>query len=345
MKKILSAALSLAMLISLCACGSSSSSGTASSGAASSGAASSEAVEPVELVMTSGATTEHIISKFGAEIMENVEAATNGAVTIKYYPGDSMGASGERIDMLANGDIDIDIQALSAFDSYNPRQGIMSAFFMFESWDHYRAVTESDTYKEIIAGLEDALDITDLGDVYYAKRNILSSVPVNSIEDLQGLKFRVPNEAMPIAGVGALGAAPTPMSGNEVYSSLQNNTIQATENGAEQIVTSAFYEVAPYMAVTAHQYQTMHLLMSNSTRDKLTDEQFEIICNVIDEAVEKYDVLAQESEAEKEQFLRDNITVNDTIDLEPFYDALEAMYEEYDDVWGDGTWEAFKALA
>lgn len=342
MKKILSVALSLAMLVSLCACGG----GSSSTPAASTPAGSTPAeVKPIELVMTSGATTEHIISKFGAEVMENVAAATNGAVTIKYYPGDSMGASGERIDMLANGDIDIDIQALSAFDSYNPRQGIMSAFFMFESWDHYRAVTESDTYKEIIAGLEDALNITDLGDVYYAKRNILSSVPVNSIEDLQGLKFRVPNEAMPIAGIGALGAAPTPMSGNEVYSSLQNNTIQATENGAEQIVTSAFYEVAPYMAVTAHQYQTMHLLMSDSCRDKLTDEQYEIICNVIDEAVEKYDVLAQESEAEKEQFLRDNITVNDSIDLEPFYAALEAMYEEYDDVWGDGTWEAFKALA
>ena len=300
--------------------------------------------DAIELVMTSGVSTEHIITTFGNELAEKIAEYTDGTVTIKYYPGDQMGVSGERVDMLINGDIDIDIQALSAFDSYNPQQGIMSAFFMFESWEHYRAVTDSETYAAIIAGLEEAIDVTDLGDVYYAKRNMLSTKPIESLDDLSGMKFRVPNEEMPIAFIGALGAAPTPMTGSEVYSALQNGTIEATENGADQIVAQAFYEVAPNLAMTAHQYQTMHLLMSNKCKEKLTDEQFEAIQKAVDEMTEKYDALSIEQEEKQEAFLAENINVT-TPDLEPFYAACEAAYEEYDDVWGDGTWEAFKELA
>ena len=300
--------------------------------------------DSVELTMTAGLTTEHIITTMGNEFADKVAEATNGEVTIKFYPGDTLGNSSERAQMLIAGDIDIDVQALSAFDSYNPRQGVINAFFMFENWDHYRKFTDSDLYDEIIQGLEDTIHVINLGDVYYARRNFLSTKPIESLEDLKGMKFRVPNEEMPIACIGALGAAPTPMAGSEVYTSLQNKTIEATENGAEQIVAQAFYEVAPYMTRTAHQYQTMNFLMSEAGREKLTDEHFETISTVFDEIVEKYDTLCQESEAENEKILEEKITVSD-IDLTNFYAAMEPVYSEYDSVWGEGCWQEIKAMA
>lgn len=302
------------------------------------------AAETVDLTMTAGLTPDHIITTMGNEIVEKVAEATDGTVNIKFYPADTMGASGDRAQMLMAGDIDIDIQALSVFDAYNPRQGILSAFFMFESWDHYRTFTETELYDEIIDGLEEAINVTCLGDVYYATRHFLTKSEITSLADVKGMKFRVPNEEQPIAGITAIGAAPTPMSGSEVYTALQNGTIEATENGAEQIVSQAFYEVAPYMTKTAHQYQTMCFLMSDAGKEKLSDEQFAAVQQVMDEIIEKYDVLAMEADAENEELLAEKITVNE-IDLTEFQAVLEDTYEKYDEVWGDGTWEKIKALA
>ena len=98
------------------------------------------------------------------------------------------------------------------------------------------------------------------------------------------------------------------------------------------------------MTMTAHQYQTMVYFMSDACRSKLTDEQFQIVCEVVQEACAEYNTLAQESEKKSEDLLREKITCFD-IDLTEFYQAAETMYEQYDDVWGEGTWEAFKALA
>ena len=331
MKKFVASLLCASIALSLCACGSSDSNESAAGGT-------------VELTLDSGLTPTHIINECGQAFADLVAEKSNGEIQITFYPADTLGNSGDRAAMLMAGETDISMQALSAFDTYNPRQGVISAFFMFENWEHYQNFMESDLYDEIIGSLEDEIGITVLGEVYYNRRHMISKQPIESLEDMSGLKFRTPNEAMPIASIQALGASPTPMSGNEVYTALQNGTINATENGAEQIVAQAFYEVAPYCTFTAHQYQTQAFMLSDAGREKLTDDQYAILCEALDETIEEYNTLIQESEAEYEQQLRDEITCYD-IDTSAFAAACEAMYEEHDDEWGDGTWEAIKALA
>ena len=214
LKKVAAFILGSTMMVSLGACGGTESKDTTQSAdtdsetTANSSKKDTASNSSVELTMASGATTAHILSKFGQALADAINEKTEGTVTVKYYPGDTLAEAGQRMEMNMNGDLDIDIQALSVYDSYNPQQGIMSAFFMFESWDHYRAVTESDTYAKIIQGFEEATGLTDLGDVYYAKRNFLSKTPIQSLSDMENMKFRVPNEEMPIAFIKALGAAP-----------------------------------------------------------------------------------------------------------------------------------------
>ena len=332
MKRIVASLLSATMILGLGACSSSGS------------VEISQAGGTVELTLDSGLTPTHIINKCGEALVDLVNEKTNGEVQITFYPADTLGNSSERVAMLMGGETDISMQALSAFDSYNPRQGVVNAFFMFNDWDHYQKYMESDIYGEVMSGLEEATGATVLGEVYYNRRHIVSKKPVQSLADLKGLKFRVPNEPMPIASIEALGASPTPMAGNEVYMALQNGTIDATENGAEQIVAQAFYEVAPYMTFTAHQYQTQLFVLSDAGRQKLSDEQFELLCEAVDEVTAEYNTLIQESEAEYEEQLRSQISCYD-IDTSEFRTACEAMYDQHDDEWGDGTWEAIRALA
>lgn len=298
----------------------------------------------VTIKMDNGLQPEAILNKCAEEVCARVAERSDGNITIVNYPADQLGNGGERAAAFVAGDLDITFNASSAFDSYNPKGTVLNAFFMFKDWDHYVKMTESPIYDDIISALEESINGHYLGYVYYATRNTISTREIKSVEDMAGLKFRVPNEPMPIEAVTAIGAAATPMPISEVYTSLQNGTVEATENGAMELTTRAFEEVAPYFAYTRHQIQTFNWLMSNNCYDRLTPAQYELIQEVITEVADEYNQISQDAEKEKEEYLKSKITVNE-VDTAAFMEAVESTYDSHDDDWGDGTWEAIRALA
>jgi len=353
MKKAVALMLALIMALSLFGCSSSKPSeskapeGSKAPSSAAPSASNAPAEEPAEVLtlkFDSSFTIGTPLNDIPQEVIKRVAEASNGTIVIEDFPNDSMGTSPERAPMLMAGETDISAHALSVFDQYNPQQTVLNAFFMFESWDHYRACQETDVYKTIVSNLESAINATLVSDVYLGRRNFLSKKPIESLADLQGLKFRTPNEPMPIAAIQALGAAATPIVGSEVYTALQNGTAEASESGAAEIVNRAFYEICDYITFTGHQYQTQCIFISDAARERMTDEQYELIASVIKEVCDEYTIKQQEYEAEAEQFLREECTCFD-IDLTEIRNAVQSMYDDFDEDWGDGTWEAFKALA
>ncbi|MDO4548542.1 MAG: hypothetical protein Q4D04_10610, partial [Clostridia bacterium] len=93
--------------------------------------AGASATAEVRLTLSSGMIGDHILHQCSEKIISLIEERTGGEVTVNYYGGDTLGTTQERADMLMAGAVDIDMAALSVYDNYNPRQGIMSAFFMF----------------------------------------------------------------------------------------------------------------------------------------------------------------------------------------------------------------------
>ena len=339
MKKLMALVLTLTMALALSACG-----GEENSDPEKDVAAGSSEEKNITLKLASGYGIDHIMTKCGDEIAKRVAEKSNGTITIEHYPANQLGSTNERSMMLLGGDIDINMEALSEYDSHNPRQGVVSAFFMFKDWDHYQKFMSSELYDEILAGLETNANISYLGEVYTASRQIITTKPISSLADLAGVKLRVPNQEMPIAFVNALGAVAVPMAGSETYSACQNGTVEGLENGAEQIVTQAFYEVAPYLTYTNHQIQTITFFMSNLSREKLSNNQYQTVCDVIEEVTAEYNDLARQAEKEQEAFLESEITCT-TIDLTDFYAAAETAYDSYDDIWGDGVWEEIREMA
>ena len=298
----------------------------------------------VTIKMDNGLQPEAILNKCAEEVCARVAERSDGNITIVNYPADQLGNGGERAAAFVAGDLDITFNASSAFDSYNPKGTVLNAFFMFKDWDHYVKMTESPIYDDIIGALEESINGHYLGYVYYATRNTISTREIKTVDDMAGLKFRVPNEPMPIEAVTAIGAAATPMAISEVYTSLQNGTVEATENGAMELTTRAFEEVAPYFAYTRHQIQTFNWLMSDNCYQRLTPAQYELIQEVITEVADEYNQISQDAEKEKEEYLKSKITVNE-VDTAAFMEAVESTYDSHDDDWGDGTWEAIRALA
>ncbi len=279
-------------------------------------------------------------------IVEKVAEATDGTVIIDSYPNNVLGSAAECLTMLQNGDIDISMQALSVFDDYNPKQGVMSAFFMFDNWDHYQRFTATDTYRDLIAETEEICGVNYICDLYYCTRQLLTTKEITDLDSLHGMKIRVPDQAMPIAFISALGAAPTPMGISDVYNALQNGTVDGTEGGPAELITRAFDEVTGYITFTNHQVQTNCFWMSDEAKDKLTDDQYDAVVEVFTEVCEEYNGKQVDEEQEAIDTLESELVVCD-VDIAPFKEACESVWQEYEDdgTWDPGVWEEIRALA
>lgn len=310
------------------------------------GSGSFEDAETVTLKFNSNFAVGVVQDEMPDIIAEKVSEATDGTVIIENYTNAILGTSNETVSMLMAGEVDISMHALGVFDDYNPKQSVMNAFFMFDDWDHYQRCTDTDTYKDLIAKTEEAAGVHYICDLYYATRQMMTNKKIDSVDNMSGLKFRVPSEPLPVASVQSLGASPTPMDISEVYNALQNGTVDATENSPIDLVSRAFYEVCDYLVVTNHQVQTNCFWLSDAAYSKLSDAQYEALVSVFEEVCAEYSEKQVQAEEEAFEFLYDNVEVLE-IDLTPFKDAMIELWDEYekDGTWDEGVYESFRALA
>lgn len=104
-------------------------------------------------------------------------------------------------------------------------------------------------------------------------RSVFCTEPIESLADMSGKKIRVKSSENVVNIWTALGGQPTSLAYNEVYSGLQNNVIDAAENDIANIMSMKFYEPAPNVTLTQHDYATRFLVMGSNKYNTLTDEQ------------------------------------------------------------------------
>ncbi len=301
-------------------------------------------VETITLNLGACQQLEHISSKAADEFARRVYEATDGAVEIICHHAETLGVNSELAAGCAAGTVDIYFSAISQYGTYCPQETMLDAFFMFSGWDHLKRYMATEEYANLIAAVEEATTTHVLGSMYYATRNFLSKgKPIETVDDLKGMKFRVPNEPMPVACMTALGASATPVAYGECYMAMQNGTVDALENGPSSVVSMNFYEVADYYSLTAHQIQTLTYFMSDNAKNKLSEEQFALIKQICQEVSEEYSEKAVEQENADLDFLRENLTVVD-VDTAPFAEICQTVWAEYASVWGEGAWEAVQDL-
>jgi TRAP-type transport system periplasmic protein len=116
-------------------------------------------------------------------------------------------------------------------------------------------------------------------------RNLTNSKrPVAKLEDIQGLKVRVQQNAVAIDAFNALGANAVPMPFPELYTALENKAVDAQENPFNSIEVAKFYEVQKYLSVTKHNYTPLILLVSKKFWDKLSADEQKVLQDSASEA-------------------------------------------------------------
>ena len=116
-------------------------------------------------------------------------------------------------------------------------------------------------------------------------RNITNSKrPLNTVEDLAGLKLRVVPDAINVDWVKAVGANPTPLAFPEVYAALEQNAIDGQENPFNVILANKFFEVQKYLTVTKHQYNPQSIIFSKEVWDTLGPADQKLLQDAASEA-------------------------------------------------------------
>jgi tripartite ATP-independent transporter DctP family solute receptor len=230
------------------------------------------------------AEPSHPYAKGADKWAELVSAKTGGKVKIQVFHSSQLGDQKTLIEGLVYGTIDMALVGTAALTQFQPQMGIFDLPFLFDDRDH--AFRSLDTVGMDIGKALEPKGIKLLGYMENGIRHMTNNVrEIKTPEDMQGLKIRVQTSKIFIEMMKAMGASPTPMSLGELYSAMQNGTVDGQENPSAHIYTQRYYEVQKYASKTAHAYAPEPVLVSlakwnslpESVRTVLTDSAKEAI--------------------------------------------------------------------
>ncbi len=278
---------------------------------------------------------------------ELLEQKSNGTMIIETYPSSQLGSKNDLIDQMIAGQPVVTLADGAFYADRGVKDfGIVFGPFLFDNWDQCWNLVKSQWYADKSKDLE-GKGLKILGSNWvYGARHTLTTKPVNSVEDLKGMKIRVPNNAIQVKGFEVLGAVPTPMPLGDTYTALQQGTIDGVENPLPVLYNGKFQEVAKYLILDGHVKNFTTLVCGTQFFNTLTPEQQKLLIETCEEAGLYNNEQQAASEKEVlEKFRSEGVTVVEPSDavLQGFRNAAQKFYTLPDFGWSKGLYETVKS--
>lgn len=204
---------------------------------------------------------------------EVVLAETGDQFSFTHFPSSGLGGEREVIEGLQLGTIEATIVSSGTLANFVPETGVFDIPFLFNGFDHARAVLDGEIGQGILAKF-DNVGLYGLAWGEQGFRHITNNRnAIHTPADVAGLKIRTMENPVHLAAFNAMGAAPTPMAWPEVISSLQQGVIDGQENPLSVIVSVKLNEVQKYLTLSGHVYSPAMLLVSKPFWEGLDDAQ------------------------------------------------------------------------
>ncbi|AXS42770.1 DctP family TRAP transporter solute-binding subunit [Breoghania sp. L-A4] len=263
------------------------------------------------------------LDKFKAD----VEKATNGEVVIEVFHNSQLGDTTEMLDQARAGGNVGTVTDVARLSSFVPSLAIMSAPFLFDTYEEADKFALSDAYLGWGEELKQKAGLVMLASNWYqGARHALTQKPISSPADLKGVRMRTIGAPVWIETIRAMGAEPTPIAWGEVYSALQLGTIDAAEAQPTAIKGAKLYEVIKNVTLTGHIQLVTALVVGADAWDQISPENQKIVRDL---AVEDGRYASGLTIELGEKALADvaaaGVTVSE-VDLAPFKEAVKSVY-------------------
>ncbi|PTV95914.1 tripartite ATP-independent transporter DctP family solute receptor [Rhodobacter aestuarii] len=274
------------------------------------------------------------------KMKELLEAKTDGAATLEIYAGGQLGDEQQTVEGVMLGSLDMGMTSNAMLSNYVEDYKVFDLPFLFPSipalgekvdanWDMMEASANKSGFQLI-------------GIFSSGIRHLMTSKPINGMEDLAGMKIRTMQNPIHVEAFRAYGANPTPMSYSELYGALQAGVVDGAEGASTGYDGMKFYEVAPDFALVGWLNMTAPITMKKDTFDALPAE----IQTALMEAGAEAATWQRQYVVDMEQPLLDSFAAHGvtitTPDTAPFIEASQPLYESQ--LTTDGQKALFDAL-
>ena len=275
---------------------------------------------------------------------EQVEARTNGSVTVTIFPQGQLGNDAAMIDGARSGIIDIAMSGLNNFTGLVPQAGALELPFMFPSRDTAYAALDGEIGQGISAEFtQHGLKVLGFPENGY--RNMTNNRgPIRVPADLAGLNMRVNNSKALNDMFAALGANPLQLPVAELYTALETGVVDAQDHPIGIVLSFKFNEVQKYLSLTQHAYSALALVMNDARFNTLTAEEQKVIAEVAAEAIAMQRKAVQEKETGMiEELKAAGMEVNTDVDAAAFQAAFKPVWDSFIAENGDAVVNAIMA--
>ncbi len=272
---------------------------------------------------------------------EALEEAAPGRFDIRFFPSRQLGDEKEMLEGLKFGVLDMAIITNAVIANVEPAFMVNDLPFLYADEDQAHHVLDGPVGQGLLARLEGD-KIVGLGFMEGGFRHMINNVrPVSQPADVAGVKFRVMQNPVFISMFSALGGNAVPMAWGEVFTAVQQGTIDGLEIPVPVIAAAKYDEVTHYLSLTRHTYSAIALLMAQRTFKKLSDDDEAAIRTAASKAV---DLQRSRVAAVQQALVSDlesrGMAVNVVENTKPFRQAVTPVYDEFRDRIGAETMDA-----
>ena len=262
-KRLLALALSLLMVYSMVGCGS-----TANDGGDENDA---DKVYTFSWAHSSSANGDRLPDA-SVEIIKEIEEKSNGRLVFQHYPASQMGAERETLEGVTLGTVDLAVVSTGAIASFFPEIEATSIPYLITSREIGWGVYDGE-FGQMLGTMSEKAGWKWLGWAENGLRMFSNKVhEIRTPADMKGLKIRTMENKIHMAMVNALGAAATPIAASEIYTALQQGTVDGQENGIALTYGLGFYEQLKYITLLPHVYDPYIVCMSNSAWNSMPED-------------------------------------------------------------------------
>ena len=266
---------------------------------------------------------------------KEVEKRTSGRYKVQTFYSGALGGERESIEAVQLGTQELTFSSTGPVPNFVPETKILDVPFLFRDKPHARAVLDGPIGQEMLTKF-DAKGFKALAWAENGFRHMTNSKrAVNAPEDLKGLKMRTMENPVHIAAYKGLGIITTPMAFPEVFTALQQGTVDGQENPLSVIMASKFDQVQKHLSLTGHVYSAAIFLMNKASFEKLSATDKQAFIDAAKEGTKANRARVDEDDAKGVTELRaKGMTVIDNVDKSKFVTMLAPVNAEFEKQFG-----------
>lgn len=226
----------------------------------------------------------HPLSLGAQRFADIVKERSGGNITVTVFPNGTIGSSRDLVEAMRINVVDVALVPTTNVASFFPKLDIFYLPFIFRDREHAYAVSDGEIGQELFEELRKKIGIRTLAMYESGFRTITTrDKKIETPDDMKGVKFRVINNPLNVSTFAALGANPTPMALSEVFTGLQQGTVDGQDNPVGNVKAFGFDKVQDFITLSNHQWAGIMFLVNDKKFSGYPDNVKELLASAAKE--------------------------------------------------------------